>query len=176
MKEIFIKYTKKYNTYDLTGGYGIGYTLKGEEFYFDLDDYDKIKDYCWSTDNDGYIVSVKNNKGIKLSRLVMNANKLDQVDHIFHNLNDNRKHNLRIVTNSQNQMNAVKPKNNTSGVKGVSWHKNIKRWIAKINFNNKQIHIGSFSNFEDAVEARKQAEEKLFKDYNFNEGGTSEER
>ena len=37
---------KKYNTYDLSGEYGIGYTSKGEEFYFDLDDYDKIKDYC----------------------------------------------------------------------------------------------------------------------------------
>lgn len=36
---------KKYNTYDLSGEYGIGYTEKGEEFYFDLEDYDKIKNY-----------------------------------------------------------------------------------------------------------------------------------
>ena len=35
---------KKYNTYDLSGDYGIGYTSKDEEFYFDLEDYDKIKD------------------------------------------------------------------------------------------------------------------------------------
>ena len=41
------KSAKKYNIYDLSGEYGIGYTLKGEEFYFDLEDYDKIKDYCW---------------------------------------------------------------------------------------------------------------------------------
>lgn len=40
------KLNKKYNTYDLSGEYGIGYTSKGEEFYFDLEDYDKIKDYC----------------------------------------------------------------------------------------------------------------------------------
>lgn len=38
---------KRYNIYDLTGEYGIGYTSKGEKFYFDLEDYDKIKDYCW---------------------------------------------------------------------------------------------------------------------------------
>lgn len=31
------------NTYDLSGEYGIGYTTKGEEFWFDLEDYDKIK-------------------------------------------------------------------------------------------------------------------------------------
>ena len=46
---------KKYNTYDLTGEYGIGYTSKGEEFYFDLEDYDKIKNYCWCKDRYGYI-------------------------------------------------------------------------------------------------------------------------
>lgn len=39
---------KKYNVYDLSGEYGVGYTYQGEEFYFDLEDYDKIKDYCWS--------------------------------------------------------------------------------------------------------------------------------
>ena len=46
---------KKYNTYDLTGEYGIGYTSKDEEFYFDLEDYDKIKDYCWRITMQGYV-------------------------------------------------------------------------------------------------------------------------
>ena len=51
---------KKYNTYDLSGDYGIGYTsnlnLNGNnEFYFDLEDYDKIKNYCWCFDDDGYL-------------------------------------------------------------------------------------------------------------------------
>ena len=40
------KSRKKYNTYDLSGEYGIGYTSNGDTFYFDLEDYDKIKDYC----------------------------------------------------------------------------------------------------------------------------------
>lgn len=38
---------KKYNQYNLLGEYGIGYTKKGEEFYFDLEDYNKIKSYSW---------------------------------------------------------------------------------------------------------------------------------
>lgn len=39
---------KEYNKYDLSGEYGIGWTSNtNKEFYFDLEDYDKIKDYCW---------------------------------------------------------------------------------------------------------------------------------
>ena len=41
------KRNHKYNTYNLTNDYGIGYTEKGEEFYFDLEDYDKIKTRYW---------------------------------------------------------------------------------------------------------------------------------
>lgn len=64
---------KKYNTYDLTGEYGIGYTLNtDEQFYFDLDEFDKIKNYCWSKDGGGYIRSFDSirKKGIKLHRLI----------------------------------------------------------------------------------------------------------
>lgn len=39
---------KKYNTYDLSGEYGIGHTSNGKEFLFDLEDYDLIKNYCWT--------------------------------------------------------------------------------------------------------------------------------
>ena len=46
---------KKYNTYDLSSDYGIGYTSKGEEFYFDIEDYNKIKDYCWHISGNGYL-------------------------------------------------------------------------------------------------------------------------
>ena len=39
---------RRYNVYDLSGEYGIGWTRNtNREFYFDIDDYDKIKDYCW---------------------------------------------------------------------------------------------------------------------------------
>lgn len=42
------KRLKKYNIYNLTGEYGIGYTSNtNKEFYFDIEDYDKIKNYCW---------------------------------------------------------------------------------------------------------------------------------
>ena len=103
----------------------------------------------------------------------MNAKYNEVVDHIHHpktneNKYDNRKENLRIVTQSQNCMNQHIRSNNTSGVKGVSWSKEKNKWQVKITVNYKQIHIGFFDEdkFEDAVQARKDAEEKYFGEYN----------
>ena len=97
------KAVSKVNKYDLSGEYGIGYTSNtNAKFYFDLEDYDKIKGYCWHEDNDGYIVTATrtlNNKNPiykypKLHILVMLPNgKKDfvQVDHKNRNKKDNRK-------------------------------------------------------------------------------------
>lgn len=55
--------------------------------------------------------------------------------------------------------------NNTSGVTGVSKNANKKRWRAYITINKKRIHLGTFDLFEDAVNARKEAEEKYYNKY-----------
>lgn len=167
-KELLSKRMKKYNTYDLTGEYGIGYTLKGEEFYFDLEDYNKIKDYCWCKDNNGYIYYKSENEFIRMHRLIMGSPYNMEVDHIYHNLFDNRKKFLRIVTPSQNQMNRIIASNNTSGVKGVYWNDKREKWTAQIGVNYKRINLGGFDNFEDAVEARLLAEQKYHIDYRYN--------
>lgn len=157
---------KKINTYDLTGEYGIGYTLKGEEFYFDLEDYNIIKDYTWNIST-GYVRSDSYKSKTCFHRLIMNCiDKNMDVDHINHNTIDNRKSNLRIVSRSQNQMNSIQRKNKT-GAKGVS--KNGKRWVASIQINKKRIYLGIFKNFDDAVKARKEAEEKYFGEYAYKE-------
>ena len=44
-KEMISARFKKYNKYDLSGAAGIGYTSKNVAFYFDKEDYDKIKNY-----------------------------------------------------------------------------------------------------------------------------------
>ena len=53
--------------------------------------------------------------------------------------------------------------NNTSGVKGVSWNKRNGKWEAYISLKNKRKWLGCFSDKQDAVNARKEAEEKYFK-------------
>ena len=55
MRERVYETHKKENKYDLSGKYGIGYTYKGDEFYFDLDDYTLIKEHCWCIDHEGYV-------------------------------------------------------------------------------------------------------------------------
>lgn len=52
--------------------------------------------------------------------------------------------------------------NNRSGKTGVHWHKHNKNWAAKININGKQKTLGHFTNLEDAIKARKEAELEFF--------------
>ena len=159
---------RKDNKYDLSGNYGVGYTLKGEEFYFDLEDYDLIKDYCWHKDAHGYISCKNNGKRILLHRLLMNINEPKiMIDHINHIIIDNRKSNMRIVNKSQNAMNHNILRNNTSGVTGISQRKDNKKWRARITVNNNNIYLGQFDSFEDAIKARKEAEEKYFGEFSY---------
>lgn len=81
-----------------------------------------------------------------------------EIDHINIVKHDNRIINLRLVTRSQNIQNIRLQSNNTSGFKGVSWWAN--RWWASIGLDNKRIHLGAFINLDDAIAARKQAEEQ----------------
>lgn len=164
-KEARYKSKKKYNTYDLTGEYGIGYTLKGEEFYFDLEDYDLIKDYCWHIRKDGYVVC----SSVLIHRVIMGLPDYYEIDHKFGETtrNDNRKCNLRTVTKSQNMMNVKLKTNNKSGVTGVIWHKRSGKWRAYIRLNGRQIELGLYERFESAVQARKEAEEKYFGEFSY---------
>jgi hypothetical protein len=81
-----------------------------------------------------------------------------QIDHANQNKLDNTIENLRIVTKSQNQHNKTIQKNNTSGVKGVSWYKRLKKWQVQIMVNKKPLHFGHFADLElaelVAIEAR----------------------
>ena len=163
---------KKYNLYNLSGSYGIGYTLNGEEFWFDLEDYDLIKNYCWFITDKGYVRTTDANNNFKpiyLHRLIMNVSDDYYVDHIHgaNSRHDNRKFNLRIATASQNQMNVNLSINNTSGATGVNWDKRKHKWTARIGINYERIHLGDFDSFEDAVRARKLAEDKYFGEFSY---------
>ena len=94
MRERVYETHKKENKYDLSGKYGIGYTYKGDEFYFDLDDYTLIKEYCWCIDHEGYVSTNlwddDKKKSIRMHRLIINVSgKKDEIDHINNNKKDN---------------------------------------------------------------------------------------
>lgn len=170
-RENMSKVKKKYNTYDLTGEFGIGYTFKNEEFWFDLEDYEKIKDYCWSINKKGYVISTdsKTRKTVLFHRIVTDCPDGLMPDHIHgkNTRHDNRKLNLRIVTNQQNGMNSSLSENNTSGVTGVKWHSRDNIWESCITVNYKRIYLGRYNKFADAVKARKEAEEKYFGEFSY---------
>lgn len=75
------------------------------------------------------------------------------IDHINNNPLDNRICNLREATTSQNGMNRGKPKNNTSGLKGVSWSLKSAKWRSKISCDGKLHLLGLFDTPEEAHKA-----------------------
>lgn len=163
---------KKYNKYNLNEKYGIGYTFKGEEFYFDLDDYELIKIYCWcksTTDGYFYAYSPITKKLVTLHSLIMNFPD-NLIDHKDRNKNNNKKDNLRLASNSDNCRNVSIRKDNKTGIIGVSHRlykrdKNRESWVASITINGKNNHILESSNYTEVVKARLLAEKQYFGEF-----------
>lgn len=82
------------------------------------------------------------------------------VDHINGIRTDNRPCNLRLATPLEQNKNRRMPVNNTSGVHGVTWHKQLSKWQASITIQRKYIHLGLFDEISHAKAARVEAEEK----------------
>ena len=87
------------------------------------------------------------------------------LDHINGDRNDNRIVNLREATNAENHQNRKKPKNNTSGYMGVTYHKGQQKWYAQISVENKRKYLGSFETPEEAFDAYLNAK-KLYHPFN----------
>jgi hypothetical protein len=89
-------------------------------------------------------------KSCLMHRLIADPGKADQVDHINGNGLDNRRKNLRLATPSENACNSVPRSTNTSGFKGVCWHKGAGKWMAQIVLDGKNNYLGLFDTAEDA--------------------------
>lgn len=131
-----------------------------------LKHYNIVTKYKWGYSND-YVATKVANKRIYLHRLITEATEDEVVDHINHNKLDNRDGNLRRCTNQQNQWNSKMSLNNTSGVIGVTWNKRDKRWVAQMTYNGKGVCIGGYVSKDDAIAARKKAEEEYFGDFRY---------
>ena len=83
-----------------------------------------------------------------------------EIDHWDRNGLNNKMENLREATRSENTQNAKRHKNNTSGVKGVYWHKTATKWTAQITVDGRKVYLGLFRSFWGAVIARKAAEKQ----------------
>lgn len=154
--------SKKYNKYSICGDTVTMIASNGKSFMIDKCDLETVKDYCWTFDNNGYVISGRN---VRIHRLIMNPPKGMTVDHINGDRSDNRRCNLRVCTQAQNSHNKHSSPLNKSGKIGVYLNKKSLKWIAQIGVNNKTIHLGTYENLDDAISARKEAEEKYYGEF-----------
>lgn len=138
---------------------------KGKFVLIDKENAILLKQYRWTYHKNGYAVSyIRDGKTLKLLRMHRLINQTPKdlfTDHINRNKLDNRKCNLRTVTKSQNEMNKDLRKTGTSsGYRGV--YLQGKKFRVKIQIQDKQIHIGYFSDLQLALLARKKAEEQYY--------------
>lgn len=117
----------------------------------DDDDYEKVSQHRWHvtrhSNTKRYIIQMYlNGERFTLwSFIYGNTNGLE-IDHINRNIFDNRKCNLRTCSRVDNIRNREKLITNTSGYKGVTYHKHSKCWVAQIHKNGKQIVVGRSKN------------------------------
>ena len=137
----------------------------GKVTVVDDDDYGRVSGFRWyarRSRNTWYAMSHNAIPGklTGIHRLLLNAPDDLQVDHINGDGLDNRRGNLRLCTQNQNQHNRGKSGHNTSGYKGVHWDKWHGRWKAQIILDNRKIHLGYFDSPEDGADAYDNAARK----------------
>jgi hypothetical protein len=118
--------------------------------------------YQLSLCKNGYFKTFKVHRLVALA-FIPNPENKPQIDHIDNDRINNNVNNLRWCTNSENGQNKGIAKNNTSGIKGVTFENGY--WCAKITHNGKKYHLGYFENIEDAAKARQTKAKKLFGEF-----------
>lgn len=139
------------------GGHKKNSEITGYAFV-DEEDFEKLNKYNWHISSNGYAVHFKTSGRkylgiLRMHREIINAPSDKFVDHINGDKLDNRKINLRLATNSQNQANAKMWSTNKSGYRGVSFHNWSKKWIAGIKIMGKSINLGYFDKPINAARA-----------------------
>lgn len=145
---------KNTNKYVIKDDYIEIVTTKGEVILIDKSDESVARKYTWHIDSKGYANGCSNKTHVRLHRLILNPPEGLVVDHINHNKLDNRRANLRVVTNQMNQFNLVEGKNNKSGKVGVHFNKQSQKWCSQITLNGKIISSKLFDNKDDAIRNR----------------------
>lgn len=127
----------------------------------DAADAQLLVDHRWCQDRNGYVVRSQyvgtsranmGSKKVYLHRVITACPQGMSVDHINGNKLDNRRANLRIVTQAINVQNRTKVgSNNTSGTRGVSYSKAMRQWCARAQVGTARLH--SFFKTREQAEA-----------------------
>jgi hypothetical protein len=159
-KESF-KFIRGYETY-MISDYGKVFSIKSHRFLKPIIDAHGY--YVVNLYENGIIKTFKIHRLIGIHFLENPENK-KCIDHINGNTKDNTINNLRWCSYTENNYNAKIRKDNTTGIKGVSFKKSINKYQVRITINKKRKHIGCFKTLEEATIARKNVANKVFKEF-----------
>jgi hypothetical protein len=135
------------NSYRVDKSGGVIVTCSNElSFKIDSSDLNVVKQYQWWIDTKGYVKTKLHNRSISLHRMLLDVSDRGReifVDHISGDTLDNRRNNLRICAPDENIKNRKLNVTNTTGYKGVSYHRKTKKYMAGISAGTgKTIYLG----------------------------------
>lgn len=131
------------------------FTIKDIDFIVDQEDLPLLSSIKWRIPTNGRpICSIRENGKKKTVLMHQIINKTPEglfTDHINGNFKDNRKSNLRTVTPQQNQWNRKCGALSLTGIKGVGWCKQTKKWRVSIFADKKRMTLGRFDCIGQAI-------------------------
>lgn len=129
---------------------------KGRYATVDAKYYDILSQHSWCYQSPGYAATRIRGRLVLMHRFVAELEwgpSQKNVDHRNRRRCDNRVQNLRYADQSDNNMNRIKSRANTSGYKGVFWHKGAKKWMAQLMYRKRTHYLGLFSTPVEAAKA-----------------------
>lgn len=137
----------------------------------DKEDFEKVSKYQWHIDNSRTNIKYAQANllcgTIRMHKLILPSEL--QIDHINHNGLDNRKCNLRICSNAENNRNKNFQRNPLSGYTGIRHNPKTGSYYVRIMVNKKEISLGAYKDIKEAIKARKEGEEKYFGEFKYKE-------
>ena len=133
---------------------------RGKTALVDDEDFERVNAYSWHAQNSWsqstWYAVLSGNPWISMHRFIMGeSNSNRQVLHLNDDGLDNRRENLKIGTNSDNQHLRWKE------AKGYHWESSRGKWKAMINLDGKATYLGRFDKEEDAAMAYQEAKQKV---------------
>ena len=129
----------------------------------DDDDYELLSQWTWRL-HDGYAVRRVGERGtVRMHRYLLGLQAGDrrQADHRNRDRLDNRRENLRVVTQGQNMQNRGARRTARSGTRGVSFHTRSGRWTVRVQVEGRSHFIGLYDTVADAEQAATAARRRL---------------